>query len=187
MLADQEHLYFIEYLRSNLGNSHRRHWLHRTALRHIHQAALKWERKIKWIFRNDPDPNRWQPYIDILGDYNLRYYRLLERTPTLVFLNVRKKSTLKERATRKIPYDQIGSSIPMEAIYGRLLQKRQNDHVYSYDPRVMEAPIHRSRNMVPSGRNLPHKPSGCTKLHMRSYEVGIPDTYPSSRSHHSRH
>ena len=96
MVADQAHLHFIEYLRANLGNSNRRHWPHRTALRHIHQAALKWERKIKWIFRNDPDPNQWQLYIDTLGDYNPRYYRLIERTPTLAFLNIRKKSSLKE-------------------------------------------------------------------------------------------
>jgi hypothetical protein len=94
--------------------------------RHIHQAALKWERKIKWIFRNNPDPNQWQLHLDTVGDCNPHYYRLLERTPTLVFLNVRG-----ERVTRKITYDQIGSSIPMEVIYGRLLQKRQNDHVYS--------------------------------------------------------
>ena len=96
MVADQAHLHFIEYLWANLGNSNRRHWPHRTALRHIHQAALKWERKIKWIFRNDPDPNQWQLYIDTLGDYNPRYYRLIERTPTLAFLNIRKKSSLKE-------------------------------------------------------------------------------------------
>ena len=46
MLADQAHLHFIEYLRADLGNSRRQQWPHRTALRHIHQAAIKWERKI---------------------------------------------------------------------------------------------------------------------------------------------
>ena len=52
--------------------------------------------KNKCIFWNDPDPNQWRLYIDTLGDYNPRYYRLLERTPTLVSLNVKKKSALKE-------------------------------------------------------------------------------------------
>ena len=142
--------------------------------------------KIKWIFRNDPVPNQWQLYVDTLGEFNPRYYRVLERTPTLHFLATQKKIS-SQRIKRQITYEQVGSTLPMGEFHGGLPQERYNDHIHSYDPRRMEATVHRCRNMVSSGRRIPHQSNRRTELYMRSHEDSLPGTQPPPRSYNTRH
>ena len=102
LIALQNHLQFIEELRSHLGNSKRKYkWPRRRCLQEIRKCSKAWESKVKRAFKRVEDPHRAQKHLGECGEYGPWYYRLLTEPPSLEFLAMERHKIMKKLHGRK--------------------------------------------------------------------------------------